>query len=92
MDLIEIPILREKVEKWQAGGYVEQLSEQAWCCKPMRVAAKYNLVKDETKQRPVIDLSRHMNKCTLYTCQSREDGQPFGSGRAYSERQLHGVV
>ncbi len=56
LDLMEIPskyaeknnvtaeknmsILREKVEEWHAGGYVEQLSEQAWCCKPMSVAAK----------------------------------------------------
>jgi len=57
-------VLREKVAEWQAGGYVEQLAEPAWCCNPMSVAAKYDPVKDETKLRPVIDLSRHVNKCT----------------------------
>jgi hypothetical protein len=60
-------ILREKVEEWQAGGYVEQLSEPAWCCKLMSVAARYDPVKDETKLRPVIDLSRLVNKCTNVT-------------------------
>jgi hypothetical protein len=30
----------------------------------MSVAAKYDPVKDKTKLRSVIDLSRHMNKCT----------------------------
>ncbi len=35
----------------------------SWCTNPMSVAEKYDLVKDETKLRLVIDLSRHMNKC-----------------------------
>jgi hypothetical protein len=30
----------------------------------MSVAVKYNPVKDEVKLGPVIDLSRHVNKCT----------------------------
>jgi hypothetical protein len=29
----------------------------------MSVAVKYDPVKDEVKLRPVIDLSRHVNKC-----------------------------
>ncbi len=57
-------VLCEKVEGWQKGGYVEKLKEPAWCCNLMSVAAKYDLIKDETKLRPCIDLSRHVNKCT----------------------------
>ena len=57
-------VLREKVQEWQEGGYVEKLKEPAWCCNPMSVAAKYDPIKDETKLRPCIDLSRHVNKCT----------------------------
>lgn len=56
-------VLREKVAEWQKGGFVEKLAEPAWCCNPMSVAVKYDPVKDETKMRPVIDLSRHVNKC-----------------------------
>jgi hypothetical protein len=51
-------VLREKVQEWQEGGYVEKLKEPAWCCNPMSVAAKYDPIKDETKLRPCIDLSR----------------------------------
>ena len=57
-------VLKDKVKEWKDEGYVEQLSEPAWCCNPMTVAAKYDPVKDETKLRPCIDLSRHVNKCT----------------------------
>ncbi len=56
--------LKEKVKEWEEEGYIERLSEPAWCCNPMSVAAKYDPVKDETKLRPCIDLSRHVNKCT----------------------------
>ena len=59
-----MPVLKEKVKEWEEEGYVERLSEPAWCCNPMSVAAKYDPVKDETKLRPCIDLSRHVNKCT----------------------------
>jgi hypothetical protein len=56
-------VLRDKVKEWEKDGYVVELKEPAWCCNPMSVAAKYDVVKDETKLRPVIDLSRHVNKC-----------------------------
>ncbi len=57
-------VLKEKVKEWEEEGYVEPLSEPAWCCYPMSVAAKYDPVKDEMKLRPCIDFSRHVNKCT----------------------------
>jgi hypothetical protein len=57
-------VLKEKVKEWEDDGYVERLDGPAWCCNPMSVAAKHDLVKDETKLRPCIDLSRHVNKCT----------------------------
>ena len=82
-------VLREKVAEWQAGGYVEQLAEPAWCCNPMSVAAKYDPVKDETKLRPVIDLSAREQ---MHTCEPRQDGRFVSSRRAHSEGRLHGVV
>jgi len=57
-------VLKDKVAEWEKEGYVERLTEPAWCCNPMTVAAKYDPVKDTTKLRPCIDLSRHVNKCT----------------------------
>jgi len=41
---------------------VEKLAEPAWCVNPMSVAVKFDPIKNETKFRPVIDLSRHVNK------------------------------
>ncbi len=57
-------VLQDKVQEWRQEGYVERLSEPAWCCNPMSVAVKFDPVKEETKLRPCIDLSRHVNKCT----------------------------
>ncbi len=57
-------VLKKKVKEWEDDGYVERLDGPAWCCNPMSVAAKYDPVKDQTKLRPCIDLSRHVNKCT----------------------------
>jgi hypothetical protein len=57
-------VLQDKVQEWRQDGYVERLSEPAWCCNPMSVAVKFDPVKEETKLRPCIDLSRHVNKCT----------------------------
>jgi hypothetical protein len=56
-------VLREKADKWHKEGHVEKLDGPAWCANPMSVAVKYDPVKDEVKLRPVIDLSRHVNKC-----------------------------
>jgi len=56
-------LLKDKVAEWKQDGYVQRLAEPAWCSNPMSVAAKYDPVKEETKLRPVIDLSRHVNKC-----------------------------
>jgi hypothetical protein len=62
--LVNAKVLREKVDKWHKDGHVEKLDRPAWCTNPMSVAVKYDPVKDEVKLRPVIDLSRHVNKCT----------------------------
>ena len=55
-------LVKEKVEKWMADGQVEMVDEQPWCTNPLSVAVKYDPVTDSTKFRPVIDLSRHVNK------------------------------
>ena len=55
-------VIREKVAKWMKDGHVEKVEEQPWCTNPLSVAAKYDPVTDTTKFRPVIDLSRHVNK------------------------------
>jgi hypothetical protein len=62
--LKNMEVLKEKVKEWEDDGYVEPLDGPAWCCNPMSVAAKYDPVKDETKLRPCIDLSWHVNKHT----------------------------
>ncbi len=62
--LKNMQVLKDKVAEWVKDGHVEKLAETAWCTNPMSVAAKYDPVKDEHKLRPVIDLSRHVNKCT----------------------------
>jgi hypothetical protein len=61
--LKQMDVLKDKVAEWVREGHVEKLAEPPWCTNPMSVAAKYDPVKDETKLRPVIDLSRHVNKC-----------------------------
>jgi hypothetical protein len=55
-------IVQEKVKEWVDGGFVEKLTVQPWCVNPLSVAVKYDPVTDKTKFRPVIDLSRHVNK------------------------------
>jgi hypothetical protein len=62
--LANAKVLREKVDEWHKEGHVEKLDGPAWCTNPMSVAVKYDPVKDEVKLRPVIDLSRHVNKCS----------------------------
>jgi hypothetical protein len=59
----QMEVLKDKVAEWVKEGHVEKLAEPAWCTNPMSVAAKYDPVKDETKLRLVIDLSRHVNTC-----------------------------
>ena len=60
--LQHLEVVRSKVAEWEAGGFVERLDSQPWCCNPLSVAVKYDPVADSTKYRPVIDLSRHVNK------------------------------
>ena len=55
-------IVREKVETWMKAGQVERVDEQPWCINPLSVAVKHDPVADTIKYRPVIDLSRHVNK------------------------------
>jgi hypothetical protein len=55
-------MVREKVAAWIEQGYVEKLTDPAWCTNPLTVAAKYDAYKQEVKLRPCIDLSRHVNK------------------------------
>ncbi len=59
----QMDVLKEKVREWHEEGHVEKLSVPAWCTNPMSVAVKYDPVKNKTKLRPLIDLSRHVNEC-----------------------------
>ena len=54
--------LKEKVAEWLADGHIQKVKHAPWCTNPMSVAVKFDPVRDETKFRPVIDLSRHVNK------------------------------
>ena len=59
--LSHLPQLRDTVATWEKAGFVERLSEPAFCCNPMTVAVQYNLAANSVKYRPCIDLSRHVN-------------------------------
>ncbi len=52
---------RDKVDKWEKQGFVQRLTQPAYCTNPLTVAEKYDLETDTIKLRPVLDLSRHVN-------------------------------
>ena len=54
--------VREKVAAWEADGHVEKLAQKATCNSPLTVADKVDSVSGKVKQRPCLDMSRHMNK------------------------------
>ncbi len=54
-------VVREKVQEWIEGGYVECLQQQEFCCSPLSVVVKYDALTEKTKFRVVLDLSRHVN-------------------------------
>jgi len=54
-------IVREKVQEWIEGGYVESLPQQEYCCNPLSVVIRYDALTDKTKFRVVLDLSRQVN-------------------------------
>jgi hypothetical protein len=59
--LDNLDFLRPKVAEWLEAGFVEELSEPAYCTSPLSVALKYDPYADKVKMRPVLDLSRHVN-------------------------------
>ncbi len=63
----DLNFVRNKVATWLAAGYVERLSEPAFCCNPLSVAEKLDVFSDELKKRLVIDMSRHVNLCIADT-------------------------
>jgi hypothetical protein len=58
---IHMDVVREKVQEWIEGGYVECLQQQEFCCSPLSVVVKYDALTEKTKFRVVLDLSRHVN-------------------------------
>lgn len=60
--LQHLSIAQAKVEKWQAKGYCYEVSKRPHCCSPLSVASKIDYLTGETKLRPCLDLSRHVNK------------------------------
>jgi len=53
---------REKIRTWLVAGFAEELAAPAYCNNPLSVAEKYDPTQDKIKLRPVLDLSRHVNK------------------------------
>ena len=58
-----IDFVRKKVTDWEAAGYVSRLTGPAYCCNPLSVAEKYDVLEDKLKLRLVLDMSRHVNLC-----------------------------
>ena len=40
-------IVREKVQEWIEGGYVESLPQQEYCCNPLSVVIMYDALTDK---------------------------------------------
>lgn len=75
----EMDFLREKVKEWNDAGFVSQTPVKPDILNPMSVVVKEDYVAGTTKKRPVIDLSRCINKVlnhrpftmdTLSNCES----------------------
>ena len=57
-----MPFLRRKVEEWETAGYYHKVHSQPPVCSPLSVSTKLDLATGETKKRPCLDASRHLNK------------------------------
>jgi hypothetical protein len=58
--LSRMEVVREKVGEWASKGFVQRISEPAWCNNPLSVAAKVDHETGKLKFRPCIDVSRHV--------------------------------
>gem|GEM_PF-3893740 len=58
-------VVREKVQEWKDGNFVEEIVGPELCCSPLSVVVKYDPVTEKTKYRVVLDLSRHVNQCIV---------------------------
>ena len=58
----EMEFLRKKVKEWNDEGFVSQTLVKPDIVNPMSVVVKEDFVSGTTKKRPVIDLSRCVNK------------------------------
>jgi hypothetical protein len=65
--------LRDQVDAWLAGGFVERLDDRPYCCNPLTVAVQHNAVTDTIKYRPCIDLSRHVNNYIVHSPAKLDD-------------------
>ena len=54
--------LDEKIQSWKESGFIKLQNFKPYCCSPLSVAEKLDYDKG-LKLRPVLDLSRHVNKC-----------------------------
>lgn len=58
----ELDFLREKTEAWIKDGFVQQVDIKPLYINPMSVVVKLDLNSNSVKKRPVIDMSRCINK------------------------------
>ena len=59
--LENLPFVQRQVKEWLDAGFVDKLTQPAWCNSPLSVVQKYDAVQDVLKERLVLDLSRHAN-------------------------------
>ena len=82
----EMSFLQEKIAEWVRAGFVSELSNKPKFVNPLSVVVKTDHASETVKKRPVIDLSRCVNKLlqthhftmdTLTNCESSVCSQDF---------------
>ena len=56
-----IAVAQKKVQQWVDIGAVSEIRERPHVCSPLSVASRTDYLTGETKMRPCLDLSRHIN-------------------------------
>ena len=56
-----IVVAQKKVQQWVDIGAVSEVRDRPHVCSPLSVASRTDYLTGETKMRPCLDLSRHIN-------------------------------
>ena len=59
-------LLRPIIKQWEDEGKVLKVKDCPWCINPLSVISQKSSETGQVKVRPVIDLSRHVNKFNVF--------------------------